>query len=63
MLAEIFEIPSVELRSEIDELDFRNLPEIPESMMEVIRIFSDPDLSGEEVMAQLHELWLKRTSE
>ena len=31
VLAEIFEIPSVELRSEIDELDFRNLPEIPES--------------------------------
>ena len=31
--------------------------------MEVIRIFNDPDLSGEEVMAQLHELWVKRTSE
>ena len=63
VLAEIFEIPSVELRSETDELDFQNLPEIPESMMEVIRIFNDPDLSGEEVMAQLHELWVKRTSE
>lgn len=41
VLAEIFEIPSVELRSETDELDFQNLPEIPESMMEVIRIFND----------------------
>ena len=60
VLAEIFEIPSVELRSETDELDFQNLPE---SMMEVIRIFNDPDLSGEEVMAQLHELWVKRTAE
>ena len=59
VLAEIFEIPSVELRSEIDELDFRNLPEIPESMMEV-RIFNNPDLSGEEVMAQLQELWEKQ---
>ena len=56
VLAEIFEIPSVELRSETDELDFQNL-------MEVIRIFNNPDLSGEEVMAQLHELWVKRTAE
>ena len=60
VLAEIFEIPSVELRSETDELDFQNLPEIPESMMEVIRIFNDPDLSGEEVMAQFQELWEKQ---
>ena len=36
------------------------LPEIPESMMEVIRIFNNPDLSGEEVMAQLQELWEKQ---
>ncbi len=28
--------------------------------MEVIRIFNDPDLSGEEVMAQLQELWEKQ---
>ena len=60
VLAEIFEIPSVELRSETDELDFQNLSEIPENMMEVIRIFNDPDLSGEEVMAQLQELWEKQ---
>ena len=60
VLAEIFEIPSVELRSESDELDFQNLSEIPENMMEVIRIFNDPDLSGEEVMAQLQELWEKQ---
>ena len=57
VLAEIFEIPSVELRSRKQmSLTSRTCSEIPENMMEVIRIFNDPDLSGEEVMAQLHEL-------
>lgn len=63
VLAEIFEVPSVELRSETDALDFQNLPEVPETMMEVIRVFNDPQLSGEEAMQKLRELWQKNRAE